>query len=178
MNKNLKKSLLIVTIILSLAIAFIPIYFLALADSDDDFRVINQSIVGIVDGTENFDLNDDVGNDSSASNNRVRNFDSIKYTVEYELQAKNEQAVSSEGREVLVEVLFPTTYTARVKYEGQAYASMSEMTFNNINYYYASFKKEVSLSETQQFDFELESINNTVTLSGGLFLKGNKIVHV
>lgn len=35
------------------------------------------------DGTESFDENDNIGNDSSDSNKRVRSFDYINYDLEY-----------------------------------------------------------------------------------------------
>ena len=57
MNENLKKKVLLITIIVSLAIIFVPIYFFALADENDDnkFTVSSKKIVDMLDGTAGFD---------------------------------------------------------------------------------------------------------------------------
>ena len=170
MNKNLKRNVLLIAIIVSIVIIFVPIYIFVLADSGDDnkFRVINKKIVEIVDGTAVFDADDSVGNDSSNSNNRVRTFDSIAYTVEYTLAEKEAQTTSGnvEGRNLLVEVLVPTAFEATLKYGDDVTVYMNDtatpVTKDNNNYYYASFYVPVSsLGTPSTFDFSLEDVNTT-----------------
>ena len=171
MNKNFKKNMLIVTIIICVAIVFVPIYIFVLADANDDnkFTISNKKIVGMVDGTSSFDYDDNVGNDSSESNNRVRTFDSIKYTVEYTLTEKVSGSTSGnvEGRNLLVEVLIPDTYEAILRYGDQVTTNMDERTnaskktFNGVGYYYSSFSVPVStLGTASTFDFVLSNINS------------------
>ena len=169
MNKSSKRNILLVTIIVSLAVAFVPIYFFVLADANDDnkFRVSSKKIVNVVDGTASFDANDLEGNDSSNSNNRVRTFDSIKYTVEYILTEKEAQSTSSnvEGRTLLVEVLIPIVYEATLSYGDSVSVYMDGrssdiVTIDNVSYYYGSFNVPVHALDTPStFDFTLNNIN-------------------
>ena len=170
MNKSLKKKILIVAAIVSLAIVFVPIYFFVLADTNDDnkFRVSSKKIIDIIDGTASFDADDSVGNDSSSTNNRVRTFDSIKYTVEYILTEKVAQSTSSnvEGRNLLVEVLIPTVYETTLRYGDSVSVYMDErsndiVTIDGSNYYYGSFSVPVhSLDTPSTFEFVLDKVNS------------------
>ncbi len=181
MDKSYRKHILLVTIIVSLAIVFVPIYFFVLADAGDDnkFTVTSKKIVGIEDGAGAFDLNDDAGNDSSNSNKRVRTFDNIKYSVEYRLMEKDGQTTSHniEGRKVLVEVLVPTSYEATLKYGENVTVRMDErmdaenvLTFDGNTYYYGSFEVQIqALNDPSTFDFYLESINtNDITTNNSI----------
>lgn len=169
MDKKLKRTILLVTIILSLAVAFVPIYFFVLADSGDDnkYKVVNTKIIDMLDGTELFDTSDTDGNDSSAKNNRVRTFDSIKYTVEYTLIEKPGETTSHniEGRKLLVEVLVPTSYEVQLKYGDEVSINMDErlndiVNISGNNYYYGSFDVPVaSLGTASTFDFLLKNVN-------------------
>ena len=173
MDKSLKKKVLIVTIILSLAIIFVPVYFFVLADEPDNnkYTINSKKIIAIEDGSDYLDANDDVGNDSSYHNNRVRTFDRIKYTVEYRLIAKPGESPSTnvEGRNVMVEVLVPTQYEAKLKYGESTTVNMDErmsadniLTFGDNSYYYGTFNVQAqNLNESSTFDFYLNNINST-----------------
>ena len=171
MDKGMKKHILLIAIIVSIAILFVPIYFFVLADDGDDnkFKVNNAKIIEMVDGTDTFDSNDDVGNDSSGSNNRVRTFDSIRYTVEYTLNEKVPQSTSQniEGRKVLVEVLLPTQYEAVLRYDEENSVKMNEtstdiVTIEDKTYYYGSFEAPVAaLGTPSSFNFSLNDINTS-----------------
>ncbi len=171
MNKNLKRTILIVAIIVSVAIVFVPIYFFVLADSGDDnkFSVTNTKIISMIDGTSSFDENDtDAGNDSSGSNKRVRTFDRINYTVAYTLTVKNNDTVSEDGRNLLVEVLIPTTYSASLDYNESSTTMDDRIDASNIvniggtDYYYGSFSVPTHLlGEQETFDFSLSNINSS-----------------
>ena len=52
-------------------------------DSVNESLISAISIKETVTGLEPFDSNDEAGNDSSASNNIVRSFDNVNYTLEY-----------------------------------------------------------------------------------------------
>lgn len=170
MDKSLKKKILIATIIASIAIVFVPIYFFVFADAGDDgkYTVIDKKIVAMEDGTGAFDANDDVGNDSSEYNSRVRTFDKITYTVSHTL-TKNDQGASNnvEGRELLVEVLIPTSYSGVLRYTEEAYRvirpdsqDVSLVNMGGTDYYYASFNVPVGeLGVNSNFVFSFQSIN-------------------
>ena len=171
MDKNLKKGILISVIIASLAIVFIPIYFFVLADSSHDkfYEVIDQKIIVMEDGTAEFDADDAAGNDSSAYNNIVRTFDKISYTVSYKLTRKSthpDAPVNIDGRELIVEVLIPTSYSARLKYSYETDisiypgASLETVTKDGIDYYYTFFNVPVeALDVDSSFVFSLEDIS-------------------
>lgn len=181
MDKNLKRNILLVTIILSLAIVFVPVYLFVFADTGDDnkLEVINTKITRIIDGSEGFDAVDEengnhiAGKDKSNSNNWVRTFDSIVYTVSYTVAAKQNQTVSGnvEGRTMIVEVLIPTTIEGTIKYgEGNTTYMNDTQTPINIDgtdYYYATFNVQVAAYDTQStFDFSLNDINTTNISNG------------
>ena len=171
MDKISRKHILIITIILSLAVAFVPIYYFVLAAPDDDnkFKVINEKIIAMEDGLDSFDADDSDGNDSSNSNNRVRTFDSIRYTVQYKLVEKTASSTSGnvEGRQIQVEVLIPTAYEAKLVYGEEVNINMDDrlqdiVSIGGVNYYYGSFNVPVSgLDQISIFDFKLENINTT-----------------
>ena len=169
MDKNSKKKILIAVIIAAIAVVFIPIYIFVLADSGDDnkYTVIDQKIIAMEDGTEGFDVDDSAGNDSSAYNNRVRTFDSVSYTVSYKLVKKSEYPGASDniaGRELLVEILIPTSYLGVLKQADETIANIrpgtTEITRGGNNYYYTHFNIKVgALGIDSSFIFSLTNIN-------------------
>lgn len=169
MDKNSKKKILIAVIIAAIAVVFIPIYIFVLADSGDDnkYTVIDQKIIAMEDGTEGFDVDDSAGNDSSAYNNRVRTFDSVSYTVSYKLVKKSEYPDASDniaGRELLVEILIPTSYLGVLKQADETIANIrpgtTEITRGGNNYYYTHFNIKVgALGIDSSFIFSLTNIN-------------------
>ena len=171
MEKSIKRNILLVTIIISLAIVFVPIYFFVLADSTDDnkFRVINTKITDMLDGTAGFDSDDNTGNDSSATNSRVRTFDKITYTVTYTLEVKPNETTSQsiESRDLFVEVLVPVGYEANLMYGETTNIAMNDeyqdKVFND-SYYYGSFYVTVpasAIGTPSTFSFSLSNINST-----------------
>ena len=61
---------------------------------------------GIVTGTGDFDDDDEIGNDSSENNNRVRSYDNITYYVSAAIQSQNVNDTYANGR-VGYEVILP-----------------------------------------------------------------------
>ena len=181
MDKNLKRNILIVTIIVSLAIICVPVYLFVFADTGDDNKltVTNTKISGILDGSAEFDSVDEengehiAGNDSSNSNSWVRTYDNIRYTVSYMVSAKQNQTVSGnvEGRTLTVEVLIPTTIEEVIRFgEGSTTNMDSSQTPINIggtDYYYATFNPQVAALDTPStFDFILDNITTTNVTNG------------
>ena len=171
MKKDSKNKILIAVIIAAIAVVFIPIYVLVLADSGDDnkYTVTATNIIAMEDGDTSsaFDADDNAGNDSSAYNNKVRTFDSVKYTVGYRLVKKNEYPDAPDnidGRELSVEVLIPTYYTAVLRCGNEIYSELmtgaTEVTIGGTTYYYAGFNIPVgALGVDSNFTFTLEHIN-------------------
>ena len=166
MDKNLKRKILLVTIIISVAIVFVPIYIFVLASSEDDsLYVSSKKITAIVDGTPIWDANDNAGNDSSDSNKRVRTFDKITYTVKYVVSLKTgASSTDAQGRKVRVEVLIPTTYKAVLK-NGEEninlYGEDAKVNRSGVDYYRGVFTVDISnptLGEQSELDFSLEDI--------------------
>ena len=54
--------------------------------SADEAYVAELEVKSIMDGVAPFDGNDDGGNDSSASNLRIRSYDTLKYSLEYSME--------------------------------------------------------------------------------------------
>lgn len=170
MDNNLKKKIWIAVIIVSIAVVFIPVYFFALADAGDDgnYTLSYKKIIAMEDGTGTFDLDDSAGNDSSEYNNIVRTFDTIKYTVGYRL-IKTDQSASNDidGRNLLVEVLIPTSYYGVLEYSDVVSINIrpnsEPVTIINRDgndYFYASFNVPVAaLDVDSSFDFKFSNIN-------------------
>ena len=95
MDKN-KKSIskkTLTSIIISIAsLLVIGGYYLYASADDDAFKnkltIANSSITAIVDGEEPFDTDDSSGNDSSSNNKKVRTFDTVNYSVSFDLIQK------------------------------------------------------------------------------------------
>ena len=188
MNKNLKRNILLVTIIISIAIVFVPIYFFVLADENDDgkFVVSNKRITGVVDGTPGFDFeesanpSENAGIDISDNNGIVRTFDSITYEVGYTIAEREPTSSDLTGRSIFVEVLIPKTYETVLRYGDSVSISLNENTpssiesvgnayygsvnIENTDYYYAGFNVLISgdaaLNAETNFEFTLEKINS------------------
>ena len=118
MSKIDKKQIIIVTLIIAVAIIFVPLYFYALADDSDanKIEIKNSSITNITDGSLPFDSEDSAGNDTSDNNGRVRTFDSSVYTINYKLGAKSDQEIdtSADNRTVILDVLLPVEVEAKI----------------------------------------------------------------
>lgn len=118
MSKIDKKQIIIVSLIIIVAIIFVPVYFYVLADDSDanKIEIKSSKVSNILDGEGNFDLTDEDGNDSSDHNGLVRTFDSATYTINYKLGAKENEEIdtSADNRIVVVDVLLPETVKAKV----------------------------------------------------------------
>lgn len=112
------KQKIIVTLILIVAIIFVPVYFYVLADDTDEnkIEIKSSSIANIIDGTDSFDSESGDGNDTNSNNGIVRTFDSAVYVINYRLGAKEGETIdpSSDNRSVVVDVLLPASVKARV----------------------------------------------------------------
>lgn len=171
MDKKMKRTVLLVTIIVSIAIVFVPVYFFVLANDNDNnaFVATNKKIIDIKDGTAAWDADDlTPGNDTSDHNNRVRTYDDITYTVQYTLNEKQAGTTSGsiEGRKIQVEVLIPIGYETTVRYGDEVSVYLHEgvdsQYIYNDSYYYVSFEKPVvQIGVADTFEFTLERITTT-----------------
>lgn len=155
LNKYKKALIFSCTLILSGVI----FYYFAFAESEDDnkFTINNIDIVSVKDGTPNFDSNDSDGNDSSDSNGIVRTFDSINYSVSFDLEKKDEQEVinASDKRTIVVDVLFKGDIDGYLV----AGENSSNYQLHDIfdGYKYAEFEEQVEMG-TKRIDFSLSNI--------------------
>ena len=112
------KQKIIVTLILIVAIIFVPVYFYVLADDSDEnkIEIKSSSIESIIDGTDSYDSETGDGNDTSGNNGIVRTFDTATYTINYRLGAKEGETIdtSADNRSVVIDVLLPSSVKARV----------------------------------------------------------------
>ena len=131
MSKIDKKQIIIVTLIIAVAIIFVPVYFYVLADDSDadKIEIKSSSISTVADGTLPFDETTGDGNDTSNNNGVVRTFDSATYTINYKLGAKEDEEIdpSADNRIVIVDVLLPAEVEAKVS----ASASSESVYLNN-----------------------------------------------
>ena len=101
--------------------------------TDDSAVVSSVAIVNKVTGTAPFDNNDDAGNDSSATNNIVRSFDTVTYELEANMSVNNtghgsEDAntyASFRGGVIYVEATIPEENAGLMKW------SIDDMTWAN-----------------------------------------------
>lgn len=171
MNKKAIKSfflkynkILIFALLLIGSIGF-SIYF-AHAQNDADankFAVNNIKISNVIDGTEPWDSDDSAGNDSTGTNGKVRNFDSINYQISFDLVAKSGQTVNmSNRRDIIVDLIIPTSIDGNVVAGSTNTGVALQKVFGT--YSYAEFTLSLTPG-TNRIDFSLSDINasnNTV----------------
>ena len=133
MGKIDKKQIIIITLIVAVAIIFVPVYFYVLADDSDanKIEIKSSSITNVIDGSLPFDLENSAGNDTSDNNGRIRTFDSSVYTINYKLGAKEDEEIdtSADNRTVILDVILPVEVEAKVS----ASASSESVFLNNHN---------------------------------------------
>lgn len=165
-NLNRKTFITIFSTVILLVFAG-SFYFIASAVSDDDnkFTVKNISITSILDGEGPFDSNNDPGNDTSNSNGIVRNFDSITYTVNYDLVAKDNESQSlnssADTRNVIIDVLFNDNVNATVCHETSYDYGCDSLKSVFGNYKYSETEFESSIGTSQSVSFTITNINMT-----------------
>ena len=128
---------------------------------------VKSSRVVITDGTTNadgnFDANDEPGNDSSGTNNIVRNFDSIKYSVFYTLGYKEGNTGDLQlNRKVLIDFLLPTSVNAEVS-EGNSTTPIVQedkktVNIGGVDYNYYVFEATSNLTNDEK-SFNISVIN-------------------
>ena len=155
MKKIDKKQMIIVTLIITVAIIFVPVYFYVLADDSDANKVEikSSSVASVTDGSLPFDSETGSGMDVGDNNGIVRTFDSMTYTLNYSLGAKDGETITGTERSIIVDVLLPVAVTGRVSVgttdivdlNGQiiispdnCYETMGNIVFNG-KYRYAEF---------------------------------------
>lgn len=166
------KHKVIITIILMLLASFL-VYYFVLADEDvfeNQIHVSNTN-VNIVDGTDNFDSNDEAGNDSANNNKIVRSFDQVTYNVSYKLAYKDDSTLTPEEksldvtRDVIIDVLVPNTTYMEVSEDDvmnvltpQKDNDGNTIVVNNKYYYYQIKKNDVHMAETSTSEIILSKI--------------------
>lgn len=128
---NIKKLLFsskkrtIITIVALVIVSF-GISYLVLAQDDFAGKIVVKTediSVSIEDGLSPFDNNDDPGNDSNNENKIVRNFDSVTYTIDYNLRIDEIESSELEretenpfitGRIVNIAVFIPKSINATI----------------------------------------------------------------
>ena len=77
--------------------------------------VSSASIIETKTGTAPFDDNDEPGNDSSETNNIIRSFDKITWTLDLTINSKNDEAIG--GSKIQIEVTLPEETSNVVKWD-------------------------------------------------------------
>lgn len=157
---------IIIGVVVFLLLSF-GIYMFVSADEFADKIEVKTSRVAITDGTPNadgnFDANDESGNDSSGTNNIVRNFDSIKYSVFYTLGYKEGNTGDLQlNRKVLIDFLLPTSVNAEVS-EGNATTPIIQedkktVNIGGVDYNYYLFETTSNLTNDEK-SFNISVIN-------------------
>ena len=160
------------TIILMLLASFSVYYFVFASDDiyENQIHVVNTN-VNIVDGTANFDSNDDAGNDSANNNKIVRSFDQVTYNISYKLAYKDDSTLTPEERSldvtrnVVVDVLVPTSTYMEVSEDDvmnvltpQKDNDGNTIVVDNKYYYYQIVKNDVHMAETSNAEVVLSKI--------------------
>ena len=157
---------IIIGVVVFLLLSF-GIYMFVSADEFADKIEVKSSRVVITDGTPNedgnFDTNDEPGNDSSGTNNIVRNFDSIKYSVFYTLGYKEGNTGDLQlNRKVLIDFLLPTSVNAEVS-EGNLTTPIVQedkktVNIGGVDYNYYVFEATSNLTNDEK-SFNISVIN-------------------
>ena len=171
--KRIKELISKYKIILSIFVFLVASFFIYLfvtANEDiyENQIKVSNTRVDITSGTANFDGNDEPGNDSSATNTIVRNFDQVTYTISYDLGYKEDSTLDDEDksldvtRDVIIDVFVPTSIYMKVAVDGDSDVQNSDLTIqnNDTEYKYYSIEvKNAKLSETNTTEIVLLNIN-------------------
>ena len=137
--KRIKELISKYKIILSIFVFLVASFFIYLfvtANEDiyENQIKVSNTRVDITSGTANFDGNDEPGNDSSATNTIVRNFDQVTYTISYDLGYKEDSTLDDEDksldvtRDVIIDVFVPTSIYMKVAVDGDSDVQNSDLT--------------------------------------------------
>ena len=160
---------IILAIILLLVASFL-VYIFVFASNDiyeNQIKVSNIN-VSITSGTPNFDDNDEPGNDKNATNDIVRNFDQITYSISYDLTYKEDSTLDEEDkgldvtRDVIIDVIVPTSVYMKVAVDGDQDVQTPDFTIQNDDKeykYYSIDVRNAKLSETNITEIILLNIN-------------------
>lgn len=168
------KQKIIITLILIVAIIFVPVYFYVSADDSDanKIEIKSSSVTSVSDGSEPFNEGTGAGYDTGANNGIVRTFDTNTYSLGYSLGAKDGETITSTSRSIIVDVLLPASVTGRVSAgtmetinlngttvitSDNCYESMGNLVFNG-SYRYAEF-----IIDDQSVDSSLISLNIVIS---------------
>ena len=139
---------IILAIILLLVASFL-VYIFVFASNDiyeNQIKVSNTN-VSITSGTPNFDDNDEPGNDKNATNDIVRNFDQITYSISYDLTYKEDSTLDEEDkgldvtRDVIIDVIVPTSVYMKVAVDGDQDVQTPDFTIQNDDKEYKYYSK-------------------------------------
>lgn len=178
MNKKIlgKGKYIVFAIIMVLVIGLGSYIYLARADDLDENKltVKNIKVSSIEDGTAPFDENNDAGNDSSNLNGIVRTFDEVKFTVNYDLVAKQifdgdnnpvldgnnnptyENVSLDDPRTILIDVLVPSNVSGYITTDHFNYNELIPV-FNGAYKYY-EFSMNVLPSTNNVLDIYLSDV--------------------
>ena len=173
MRDFILKYKVIITIISLLLVSFF-IYRFAFASEDiyeNQIKVTNANI-NIVDGTGNFDSDNNPGNDAANNNKIVRSFDQVTYNISYNLAYKENSTIPETDRtldvtrDVIVDILVPKNMYMVVSEDNymnelipQKDGNNNIMIVDNIYYYYQIVKHDVHIAETNTVEVILSKIN-------------------
>lgn len=170
----IKKNKIAISILIFLILSlFVIIYASAEEDIYANQIEVKDAKIIIKDGTPNtdgnFDSNDEVGYDSSNSNQRVRNFDSIEYEIIYNLTYKEDSSLDEKPldpiRSVIVDVLLPKTIKADIS-EGDLSTpfgsdNIKSITINSIEYnYYTFLYNDAKMTDKNSTKINIAKINS------------------
>ena len=160
-----------ITIILLLIASFF-VYYFVFANEDiyeNQIKVTNID-TNIIDGTSDFDQNDEAGNDSSNNNKIVRSFDQITYNISYKLDYKEDSTIEDRTldvtRDVIIDVLVPKDMYMKVSEDDvmneiipQKDSDNKNIVIDNKYYYYQIIKHDCHIAETSNVEVILSTIN-------------------
>ncbi len=153
----------LIALALLFLVSFLIYNFASAADDEfaDKIKIENASVT-IQDGTLPFDSDDTAGNDSSAGNKVVRNFDSIKYTINYNLAFKDTSTMGNpSGRFVTVDVALPSNLDVKISSGLDSETAASKVSDeNNITHYQLDYSN-ASYGTENTLNIYIKQINSS-----------------
>ncbi len=161
--KFIKKNYKSIIALIVLLFASIMIYYFVSAEGDDfaDKLSIDNATVSIKDGTAPFDSDSSAGNDSSDNNKIVRNFDSIEYSVKFNLKFKDSETTGSPtGRSVTADIELPKDLDVVVS-SGLDSENTATPVISGSNAHYQLEYKNINFVGDNTIQIYISKINST-----------------
>ena len=154
----MKKIKFILISVIALAIIFNIAIIAAVVLPDGGAKISSSAITQVKTGTAPFDSNDEPGNDSSDSNNIIRSFDQITWTLENTMALKDNTDVSFSGGKIYFEAKLPNVLnseTAKWNLESMSWIENAQVSSDGLTLtgYYQMSEKEETVPGKQNLVF-------------------------